>query len=81
MAKLIQQQACRCLERIAYHILAVTSGALAASEAGGGIGQAIAGTYGIPMFERAGATHVTLRNECILLIGHLCKPIINTLNN
>lgn len=47
---------------IAYHLPANPSGGLAASEAGGGIGHAIAGAYRIPVLERAGATNVTLRD-------------------
>jgi len=60
---------------IAYHLLANPSGGLASSEAGGDIGHTIAGAYRIPVLEGAGATNVTLREECVHLVGHIWNPV------
>lgn len=63
---------------ISYHVLSNPSRGLAASEAGGGIGQAIGGADGIPVLEGTGTAHVTLRDQSILLVGQCWSSVTNT---
>lgn len=63
---------------ISYHVFAKPSRSLAASKAGGGVGDAIGSADGIPVLKRAGATSVTLGDQSILLIGHLRSTVTNT---
>lgn len=59
---------------MSYHLLAYARGGLAASKTGGGVGDAIFGTHRVPVFQGTGAAHVTLRQQALLLVRHLCSP-------